>query len=62
VRVAFLMGDVDDASRRSGIASTEAWAREHGITTRMFSFHGDHEVPPLDMVREAFAMVLQTGP
>lgn len=58
VRVAFLMGDVDDASRRHGIASTEAWAREHGITTRVFSFHGDHEVPPLAMVREAFEMVL----
>lgn len=60
VRVAFLMGDEDDASRRSGIASAEAWARSHGVTTRMFSFHGDHEIPPLDRVRAAFAMVLDT--
>ncbi len=58
VRVAFLMGDVDDASRQRGIASAEAWAREHGVTTRMFSFHGDHEIPPLDLVRAAFEMVL----
>ena len=62
VRVAFLMGDVDDASRRRGIASAEAWAREHGVTTRRFSFHGDHRIPPRDLVREAFAMVLETTP
>jgi pimeloyl-ACP methyl ester carboxylesterase len=62
VRVAFLMGDVDDAVRRRGIASTEAWARSHGITTRMFPFHGQHEVPPLDLVRQAFTMVLDAPP
>lgn len=60
-RVAFLMGDVDDASRRRGIASAEAWARSQGVTTRMFSFHGDHEIPPLDLVRAAFEMVLETA-
>jgi pimeloyl-ACP methyl ester carboxylesterase len=57
-RIAFTMGNDDDAGRQRGIERASRWAERAGITTRLFRFEGVHQVPPPDVLREAVRLML----
>lgn len=57
-RIAFTMGNDDDAGRQRGIERASRWAEHAGIATRLFRFDGVHQVPPLDVLRDAVRLML----
>ncbi len=57
LRIAFAIGDSDDAARRRGITRANETAREYGVETRFETFAGHHGTPRPELMRSLLEFV-----